>query len=347
MNKEEIFGLSLKELKEKISSLELPAFKATQLAKWMYARGVWDFAEMSDLSKSEREMLAQNFIMPPAKIKKRLTSDDGQTDKFLLEFNDGHFAETVLMRTNYGASVCISSQAGCAMGCKFCASTLLGLERNLTAGEMLAQAVHASSVLATEGTRLSHIVVMGSGEPLANFENLTRFLELAHADYSLGISYRHITVSTCGLVPEINQMLELKMPVNLAISLHAATDELRSSLMPINNRYPLAEVLEAANNYANATHRQVTYEYILLAGVNDGLEHASELALLLKDKLAYVNLIPMNAAPEREFTAPSNNRIHAFSKALTSYGIANNIRHERGAEVNAACGQLRAEQMKK
>jgi 23S rRNA (adenine2503-C2)-methyltransferase len=336
-----IFGLRLDEIKAELAKLDIPAFRATQIVQWLYNKGVWEVEAMSNLGKELQEKLKQNFILSPAKIKTVASSQDGQTQKFLLEFTDGKLAETVLMRTRYGASVCISSQAGCAMGCKFCASTLRGLERNLTAGEMLAQATYASYILQKENLRLSHIVVMGSGEPLMNYDNLIRFIKLANAEYALGIGLRHITVSTCGIVPAIKKLQAENLPITLAISLHAPYDELRSKLMPINLKYPLNEVLKAANDYANHTKRQVTYEYVLLAGVNDSNEHANQLSDILRGKLASVNLIPFNSVDERTFKKPDFRTIKNFADILEKRGIVATIRRERGSEVNAACGQLR------
>ena len=266
--------------------------------------------------------------------------DSPLTTKFLLDLN-GARVECVLMRHDYGNSVCISTQAGCAMGCAFCASTLNGLERNLTAGEMLSQVLFINDKLRAESQKVDSIVVMGTGEPLQNFDNLIGFLELIHEPYTLGLSYRKITVSTCGIVPNIKKLAALDLPITLSISLHAPTDELRSQLMPINRTFSIDEVVDAGGSYAQQTGRRVTYEYILIDGVNDSPEHARQLSTLLKDQLANVNLIPINPVVEKNFKRPSARSIKNFVEVLSARGIGSTVRKEFGSEINAACGQLR------
>jgi len=279
----------------------------------------------------------------------KLESADGQTTKFLFSLDDGEKIESVLMRTSYGNSVCVSSQAGCAMGCKFCASTILGLKRNLTADEMFAQVLRCQWELRQGfGTRpnadanqgdITHIVIMGTGEPLQNTDNVIQFMKMANE--KLNIGWRRITLSTCGIVPEIQHLAELDAPLNLAISLHAPNDELRRKIMPIANKYQIAEVLDAAFVVSAKHNRQLMCEYILLGGVNDSPECAEELAGLLKGKLCMVNLIPWNAVAERDWTIPSGNQVHRFQDILIKNGIHTRIRKERGADIGSACGQLR------
>jgi 23S rRNA (adenine2503-C2)-methyltransferase len=299
------------------------------------------------------------------KIVKKLESSDNQTTKFLLELDDGEQIECVLMRTTYGNSVCVSSQAGCAMGCKFCASTLLGLKRNLTVNEMFTQILVAQWEL--RGDRLkdthpngdpnngdvSHIVVMGTGEPLQNTENVIGFLERANRD--LNISWRRITVSTCGIVPGINELNQWGRPINLAISLHAPTDELRSKIMPINNKYKLHEVLDAAFAFSDAHNRQLMIEYILLGQrdengavvpCNASEDHANKLADLVNGHNVMVNLIPWNSVEERDFASISGNAVHRFQDILIKRGVHTRIRRERGADIGSACGQLRLKNKK-
>ncbi|MCL1785599.1 MAG: 23S rRNA (adenine(2503)-C(2))-methyltransferase RlmN [Alphaproteobacteria bacterium] len=347
-----LFNMTLPELEQFVVGMGQPKFRAKQILEWLW-RGAPDFSVMKNLPENLRgdlDGLAQTL---PCTIEQKLESADGQTTKFLLRTtNTNHehdIIETVLMRTSYGNSVCVSSQAGCAMGCKFCASTLLGLKRNLTSNEMISQVLVAqwtlhASRLTPYASRpngdVSHIVVMGTGEPLQNTGALRGFLETANE--KLGISWRRMTVSTCGIVPGINELIEWGRPVNLAISLHAPNDELRGRLMPVNNRYPITDVLDAAFAHSDKTGRQLMIEYILLAGTNDSPEQAAELSALLKDKNVMVNLIPWNAVAERgEFAAPSNNAVHRFQDILKENGIHTRIRRTRGADIGSACGQLR------
>ena len=360
-----LFNLSDSELEKFVTDLSLPRFRAKQIREWLN-RGAPDFAQMKNLPLELRNKLTQVAETLPVKIVKKLESSDNQTTKFLLELNDGEQIECVLMRTSYGNSVCVSSQAGCAMGCRFCASTLLGLKRNLTVNEMFAQVLVAAWELRGDRVRdikpngdpnnddVSHIVVMGTGEPLQNTENVIGFLERANGE--LNISWRRITVSTCGIVPGINELNEWGRPINLAISLHAPTDELRSSIMPINNKYKLREVLDAAFAFSNAHNRQLMIEYILLGKkdkdgsvmlYNANSEHAEKLVELLRGHNVMVNLIPWNAVDERDFASISGNAVHRFQDILIKNGIHTRIRRERGADIGSACGQLRLKNSKK
>lgn len=356
-----LFNFSDAELIDFVEKLGQPKFRAKQIREWLL-RGAPDFSVMKNLPESLRNDLDKNAQTLPVKVVKKLESSDGQTTKFLLELNDCEQIECVLMRTSYGNSVCVSSQAGCAMGCKFCASTLLGLKRNLTVNEIFSQILVAQWELRSDrfsehairpngdanNEDVSHIVVMGTGEPLQNTENVIGFIERANKD--MGIGWRKITVSTCGIVPGIKDLTAWGRPINLAISLHAPTNELRSQIMPINNKYKLEEVLDAAFEFSDLHNRQLMIEYILLGKKNsDGEtelfnctpEYAEKLSELLKGKNCMVNLIPWNAVDERDFASPSGNAVHRFQDILIKNGIHTRIRRERGQDIGSACGQLR------
>ena len=361
-----LFDLNNSELEKFIVSMDLPRFRAQQIRDWLN-RGAPDFDVMKNLPIDLRKKLSDCAQTLPVRIVKRLDSTDNQTTKFLLELNDGEQIECVLMRTTYGNSVCVSSQAGCAMGCKFCASTLLGLKRNLTVNEMYAQVLTAQWELrrnrfdkenvhangdANNGD-VSHIVVMGTGEPLQNTQNVIGFLERANSE--LNISWRRITVSTCGIVPGIKELNAWGRPINLAISLHAPTDELRSQIMPINNRYKLNEVLNAAFEFSDSQNRQLMIEYILLGKRDENGEimlyncsndDANKLSELLRGHNVMVNLIPWNTVDERDFASISGNAVHRFQDILIKNGIHTRIRRERGADIGSACGQLRLKNKK-
>jgi len=364
--KQILFDLTKPELEQFVIDMGLPRFRATQISEWLN-RGAPDFASMKNLPDDLRKKLDETAQTLPVKIVTRLDSTDNQTTKFLLELADGQQIECVLMRTTYGNSVCVSSQAGCAMGCKFCASTLLGLKRNLTINEMFAQILVAQWELrrtrqdkehvhpngdANNGD-VSHIVVMGTGEPLQNTQNVIGFLERANNE--LNISWRRITVSTCGIVPGIDELSAWGRPINLAISLHAPVDELRSQIMPINNRYKIKDVLDAAFNFSDTQNRQLMIEYILLGrrGENGDVElyncsndMADKLSDLLRGHNVMVNLIPWNAVDERDFASISGNAVHRFQDILIKNGIHTRIRRERGADIGSACGQLRLKNKK-
>ena len=340
MDKKNLFGLTLPELENELS--DLPKFRAKQIAAWIYQRGATSFAEMTDLSKNLRADLAEKFLIQLPKLVTQQISDDKLTTKFLLKFSDGAAVETVLMRQDYGNSICISSQVGCQMGCKFCASTLKGLDRNLTAGEMLGEIIFVNNFLAQENKKVDTLVIMGTGEPLTNFDNLIKMLRLLHEDYTLGLSYRKVTISTCGIVPAIYKLIDENIPVTLSISLHAPTDNLRSAIMPVNSAFGLQQLLQAGKDYGEKTGRRVTYEYILLGGVNDTEEHARQLSKILAGQLANVNLIPVNPVDERNFQRPTNKAVKKFFHFLNTHGITATVRREMGAGIDAACGQLRS-----
>ena len=336
-----IFGLTKEALAGALKEYEIPRFRADQIVQWMYQRGAASFDVMDNLSKTLRAQLAAHFSIVRPKVVSRLYSADGATIKLLYEFADGQTAETVLMRHPYGNSVCISTQAGCRMGCAFCASTLHGLQRNLTVGEIAAQVIGMADFLRQEGARVDTIVVMGSGEPLENYDNVIAALRLLHEDYTIGLGYRGVTLSTSGIVPGIERLAEEGIPISLSISLHAPTEELRSKIMPVNRMYPLADVLRAARMYAERTKRRITYEYILIRNLNDSAREAEELAKLLKGQLASVNLIPINPVAERNLFRPSKEAIRRFQKVLEERHITTTLRREMGTDIQAACGQLR------
>jgi len=339
--KTEIFGLFDKEIAELISPLGLEKYRAKQIVEWMYQRGVNNFADMTNLPLDKRVLLAERYVISRPTVQAVQQSSDGKTSKCLLVFHDGAAAETVLMRQPYGNSVCVSTQVGCGMGCVFCASTLHGVVRNLSGGEILAQVLHINTLLSNENSAVSNIVIMGSGEPLANYENVLRFIHLCHEKYCFNLSYRNITLSTSGIVPAIDRLAAECIPVTLSISLHAPNSEIRSQIMPINDRYPLDTVIAAGDRYAAQTGRRVTYEYTVIAGLNDKPEHAKQLAGLLKGRLANINLIPVNSVPERGLLRPDSRQITQFEQILRSYKINVTVRKEMGADIQAACGQLR------
>ncbi len=358
--KQILFSLTDAELQKFITDLGEPKFRAAQIRDWLL-RGAPDFMSMKNIPLALREKLEAVAQTLPVKIVKKLVSADGETTKFLLELNDSEQIECVLMRTTYGNSVCVSSQAGCAMGCKFCASTLLGLKRNLTTDEIFSEILVAQWELRNttddkqikpngdpNNNDVSHIVVMGTGEPLQNTENVIGFLERANHD--LNISWRRITVSTCGIVPGIYDLIKWGRPINLAISLHAPDDNLRSTVMPINNKYKIADVLKAADDFTNLHNRQLMIEYILLGKKDENgetilynctPEYAEDLSKLLHGKNCMVNLIPWNTVDERDFASPSGNAVHRFQDILIKNGIHCRIRRERGTDIGSACGQLR------
>ena len=362
-----LFDFNDAQLEKFITDMGQPRFRAKQIREWL-SRGAPDFESMKNLPANLRHDLDAAARTMPCEIIQTLESSDGQTTKFLLQMRDGEQIECVLMRTSYGNSVCVSSQAGCAMGCKFCASTLLGLRRNLTSDEIFAQVLTAQWRLRADRASetsirpngdpnngdVSHIVVMGTGEPLQNTENVIGFLQRANRE--LGIGWRRMTVSTCGIVPGIDELIAWGQPINLAISLHAPTDALREKIMPINNKYKIADVMDAAWRFTDTHNRQLMVEYIILGTknangetelLNATPEHANQLADLLAGKNCMVNLIPWNAVDERDFAAPSGNAVHRFQDVLINRGIHTRIRRERGTDIGSACGQLRLNNARK
>lgn len=334
----DIKSLSYTELETFITELGGQKFRTGQVFGWLHQKHVTSFDEMSNLSKNFREKLEQTCSIVNLKPVKILTSQIDDTQKYLFELADGNIIESVLMKYHHGNSVCISSQVGCRMGCRFCASTLDGLTRNLRPSEMLDQIYR---IQRSTGERVSNVVVMGSGEPMDNYDNLVRFIRLLSDENGLNISQRNITVSTCGIVPKILKLADEGLSITLALSLHAPDDETRKTLMPIANSYSLSEVLPACKEYYKKTGRRLTFEYSLVQGVNDNLDEAKRLTALLKDMQGHVNLIPVNPIKERDFKQSNRDAIDAFKGYLEKHGINVTIRREMGRDIGGACGQLR------
>ncbi|GGA21867.1 23S rRNA (adenine(2503)-C(2))-methyltransferase RlmN [Paenibacillus physcomitrellae] len=339
-----IYDFTLEELQAWAVEQGEPAFRGSQIFEWIYVKRVNSFEEMTNLSKALRQKLNDQFQFVTLKEITKFESKDG-TVKFLFGLHDDHAIETVIMKHNYGNSICVTTQVGCRIGCTFCASTLGGLKRDLTAGEIVAQVVKAQQILDERGERVSSIVIMGTGEPFENYDNTMKFLRLMIHEKGLNIGQRHITVSTSGIVPSIYKFADEGTQINLAISIHAPNDALRSKLMPVNRRYPFDDVMEALRYYQAKTGRRISFEYALIGGVNDQAEHAEELASVLKDMLCHVNLIPVNHVPERKYVRTSRNDIFKFQRTLADQGINVTIRREQGHDIAAACGQLRAKHM--
>ena len=334
----DIKSLTLSQLKDEMTRLGEKPFRAGQVYKWLHVKLVSSFAEMTDLSAALRDKLSAEYEITDLKqLEVQVSKDDG-TRKYLFELADGNTVESVLMRYHHGNSVCISSQVGCRMGCRFCASTIGGCIRSLEPSEMLDQIYKITNDI---NERVSNVVVMGMGEPLDNFDNLIRFITLVTDENGLNISQRNITVSTCGLVPEIRKLADLHLSITLAISLHAGTDEKRRSLMPIANKYSLSELMDACSYYFKETGRRLTFEYSLIAGVNDTPADADEIASLARKVSAHVNLIPVNPVTETGFKPTSGKDTNAFKQALEKRGVNSTVRREMGRDIDGACGQLR------
>lgn len=312
-------------------------FNATQLFEWVYAKSVYDFNQMTNLSKELKTYLSENFTLADLTLKTKQQSQDG-TQKFLFELSDGFAIESVLMLQDYGVSLCVTSQVGCNMGCSFCASGLKYKNRNLTVGELVMQVITSEKL---SGQKITHIVVMGTGEPFDNYDNVMKFIKIVNDPKGLQIGQRHMTVSTCGIVPRIYDYAEEPIRSNLAISLHAPNDELRTKLMKINKKYPLEEIIEACKVYFEKTSRRITFEYILLNGVNDSIELADQLSDLIRGLNAYVNLIPYNYVKEFGYERTDMKRAMIFYDRLIKRGINAILRKEQGGDIDAACGQLR------
>lgn len=338
----DIKSLTLEELKSVVTELGLPGFRAKQIYEWMHVKLVTSYDEMTNLSKDLRERMSESYPLVTLKQERVQESQIDGTKKFLFELPDGNFVESVFMRYKHGNSVCISSQVGCKMGCRFCASTLDGWERNLLPSEMLEQIYSITRIV---GERISNIVVMGTGEPMDNYDNLVRFIHLITDENGLNISGRNITVSTCGIVPGIRRLAEEDLTLTLALSLHATTDEKRVKLMPIANKYSISELMEACAYYFDKTGRRITFEYSLVGGVNDTPEDAKELIALARPLGCHVNLIPVNPIKERDFVRGSREAILAFKDRLEKNGINVTIRREMGQDIDGACGQLRRRKM--
>ncbi len=334
----DIKSMTLTELEEQMKQMGEKSFRAKQLYEWMHVKLARGFDEMSNLPLSLRDQCKTQYEYTAVKeVRMQESAIDG-TRKYLFELKDGSLVESVFMRYKHGNSVCISSQVGCRMGCTFCASTLDGWERNLTASEMLDQ-IYAITLLT--GERVSNVVVMGTGEPLDNYENLLRFIHLLTDEKGLHISQRNVTVSTCGLVPKMYDLAKEGLQITLALSLHATTDEKRRRLMPIANKYSIAELMQACGYYFEQTGRRLTFEYSLVGGVNDTAQDAGELIALVKPLNCHVNLIPVNPIKERDYVQSKEQAIHAFKNKLEKNGINVTIRREMGRDIDGACGQLR------
>jgi len=332
-----LLDLSLEELQDLFAEMNSEKFRAKQVFQWLH-KGIEHVDDMTNISKQLRNQLLEKAEIKKIKIVKRFISQLDGTVKYLFELQDGNIIESVLMRYKHGLTVCISSQVGCRMGCKFCASTGVGYIRNLSAGEMLDQVL---TIQKDAGERISNIVIMGIGEPLDNYDNLIRFLKLVNHPDGINIGLRHISVSTCGVVPKIIELSRENLPITLSISLHAANDKTRSEIMPVNNKYSIDKLIEACKIYTQATKRRITFEYALISEVNDKPEQAKELAKLLKGMLCHVNLIPVNTVKGTGYVKSKRERIDKFKSILEGYGIETTVRRELGSDINASCGQLR------
>lgn len=318
-------------------------YRATQLFTWIYEKKAKTFNEMSDVSKAFREELNRDFCLTLPKIYKKQEAKDG-TIKLLLELEDGSKIETALMPYRYGNAICVSSQVGCNMACAFCASGLLKKRRNLEVHEIVGQVLVMNELLEEKGQHVSHVVVMGTGEPFDNYDNVIDFIRIINHPKALAIGARHISVSTCGIVPGIIKYAKEGLQSNLAISLHAPNDEIRNKIMPISKGYKMEELMEAVRFYEKEAGRRVTFEYIMLKGVNDSLECAEQLVKLIKGTLAYVNLIPYNPVDENSFARSEDKQVHKFFSYLMQHGVNTTVRKEFGNDIDAACGQLRAKE---
>lgn len=338
MEQIEIKSLSLAQLKNIVTEMGEKAFRAKQIYEWLHQKQAESFDEMSNLSVAFREKLKERCVLTTLKMLEVQTSKIDGTQKYLFALPDGNVVESVLMKYKHGNSVCISSQVGCKMGCRFCASTIGGWTRNLLPSEMLEQIYRIQKL---SGERVSNVVVMGTGEPLDNYENLLQFIRLLTDENGLHISQRNLTVSTCGIVPKMYALAEENLQITLAISLHASNQEKRAELMPIANKYSIEEVLEACRNYFEKTGRRLTFEYSLVGGKNDTKEDAEELAHLIKGLNCHVNLIPVNPIKERDYVQSDKKVIENFKNKLEKYQINVTIRREMGRDIDGACGQLR------
>ena len=336
-----IYDLDIEQLQNWFVQHNQKPYRAKQVYNWLYKKRVSSFEEMSDLSHDLIEQLKEDFRIGPLEILEKHVAKD-QTTKYLFALDDGSSIETVLMHFNFGKSVCITTQVGCNMGCAFCASGLLKKQRDLTAGEMVNQILMVQKDLDEQEARVDNIVVMGTGEPFDNYEEVLRFCKIVNSDLGLAIGARHITISTCGIVPMIERFADEHYQYNLAISLHAPNDELRNQLMPINKAYPINTLISALKRYSVDNHRRLTIEYILLKDVNDKDIHAKELANLLQGMNAYVNLIPYNEVDEHGFKATDEKGALHFYDLLMKHGVKATLRSKHGDDINAACGQLRA-----
>ena len=335
----ELTGMTCEELTAWVKEQGYPAFRGKQIFRWIHQGA--DFGEMTNLSKDLREELAEKAVAQPVRIRLERKSELDGTVKFLYELKDGNCVEGVLMRYKYGVSLCISTQVGCRMGCRFCASTLEGRVRDLTAGEMLGEVLCANRYLAPEGEKVSHVVLMGSGEPLDNYDNVIRFLKLLREEEGVKLSLRNVSLSTCGIVPKMYALADENLPVTLCVSLHAPNDEIRKETLPVAYTWSIDQILEACRNYIRKTGRRVIFEYALSDGVNAGEEQARELADRLRGMQCHVNLIPLNTVEERDMKGVTEENVRRFLKILQEKNISATRRREMGDDIEGACGQLR------
>lgn len=332
-----ILDMELAELKNWMKEQGESEFRAKQVFDWIY-KDVWNFDEMNNISSGAREKLKKYFYFSIPEVERMQSSAQKDTIKFLFKYRDGNLIETVLMKYIHGYSICVSTQVGCRMGCKFCASTVDGMIRNLTSGEILGQILKVQQEVKI---KVSNVVLMGSGEPFDNIDNVIKFIHAINSKEGLNIGQRHITLSTCGIVPKIKELADMKLQITLAISLHASDDSTRKQMMPIANKYSISELLESCRYYIEKTNKRITFEYALVSGVNDSVEAAEKLAGLLSGMLCHVNLIPVNEIRENNFKKASSGNINKFMNILGTKGIETTIRREMGADIDAACGQLR------
>jgi 23S rRNA (adenine2503-C2)-methyltransferase len=340
MERIDIRSLSPNELQEFLKNLGQPSYKAHQIFSWIH-KGVTSYDEMTDVSKDLRSKLLETTNISPIIVKKKLVSSIDNTVKYLYELSDKENIESVLMSYKYGNTLCISTQAGCRMNCGFCASTIGGLKRNLTASEMLDQVLTS---IRDSGERISNVVLMGIGEPLDNYENVLKFLRLLSCEGGLNISLRHVSLSTCGLVDKIYDLMQEKLQLTLSVSLHAPNNEIRSQIMPINKKYNIETLLKACEIYANTTKRRISFEYAMISGVNDSDKCANELIQRLSGMLCHVNLIPINDVRENSFKRSNKDRLTRFYDILYRSGLSVTVRRTLGSDINASCGQLRQQQ---
>lgn len=339
MNKDKVNlkDLTLNGLEDFCLSLGEKKFRGKQIFQWIY-KGISDIDEINNIPLDFRSNLKKSSYISREIVEKKYESQIDGTTKYLLKLQDGNIIESVLMKYSFGISACLSTQVGCSMGCRFCASTMGGLVKDLSPGEMVGEIL---TMQRDSHERISNIVLMGSGEPLDNYDNVLKFLNIINNEEGLNIGMRHITLSTCGLIPEIIRLAEHKLQITLAVSLHAPNDDIRKRIMPVAFKYPVKDIIDACKYYADITNRRITFEYSLIDGVNDSNENARELSNLLKGLLCHVNLIPVNEIKEREYKKSTNQRVTEFRRTLEQRGIEVTVRRELGSDINAACGQLR------
>lgn len=337
--KTDILSLEFEKLEREVIALGEAKFRASQLFGWLHEKRVKSFDEMTNLSSSLRDKLNERFYINQISVSKRLASNKDNTVKYLYELSDKNHIETVLMEYDHGTSLCISTQVGCKMGCKFCASTIAGFKRNLTPSEMLLQIYETEKL---EGKKVQSLVLMGIGEPLDNFDNVISFLRLLSDKRGKNLSLRHVSLSTCGIVPRIKELAELELGITLSVSLHAANDSTRSKIMPVNNKYSISELIKACKEYFSKTGRRISFEYSVIDGVNDKRKNAEEIYKLLGGFNCHINIIPVNKIKERSFTS-NRKSANAFKKYLEDFGMNATVRRTLGSDIDAACGQLRRE----